>query len=66
VAERVLVIHQIISLLLDVDCIEHIVKAGETLSSIAKKYNTTFQKIAADNGIINPNAIKVGQKLRIF
>ena len=41
------------------------VKKGDTLSSIAKKYNTTYQKIAADNGIKNPNVISIGQKVVI-
>jgi murein DD-endopeptidase MepM/ murein hydrolase activator NlpD len=41
------------------------VKKGDTLSAIAKKYGTTYQKIAADNGIKNPNLIRVGQKLTI-
>lgn len=41
------------------------VKKGDTLSSIAKKYNTTYQKIAKDNGISNPNKIYVGQVLTI-
>ena len=43
----------------------YIVKKGDTLSSIAKKYGTTYQKIAKDNGISNPNKIYVGQKLII-
>jgi len=43
----------------------HIVKKGETLSGIAKKYGTTYQKIAKDNNISNPNKISVGQKLII-
>ena len=42
------------------------VKAGDTLSSIAKRYNTTYQRIAKDNGIKNPNKIYVGQKLKIY
>lgn len=41
------------------------VKAGDTLSGIARKYNTTYQKIAKDNNIPNPNIIYVGQKLVI-
>lgn len=41
------------------------VKRGDTLSGIAKKYGTTYQKIAALNGIKNPNVIYAGQKLRI-
>lgn len=42
------------------------VKKGDTLSEIAQKYGTTYQKIAADNGIKNPNLIYVGQKLKII
>ena len=41
------------------------VKKGDTLSAIAKKYNTTYQKIAKDNNISNPNLIYPGQKLVI-
>lgn len=43
----------------------YIVKSGDTLSSIAKKYGTTYQKIAKDNNISNPNKIYPGQKLII-
>lgn len=45
--------------------VTYTVKAGETLSSIAAKYGTTYQKIAKDNGIANPNLIYPGQKLVI-
>lgn len=41
------------------------VKAGDTLSSIAAKYGTTYQKLAAYNGISNPNIIHDGQKIKI-
>lgn len=41
------------------------VKSGDTLSGIAAKYGTTYQKIAQLNGIANPNKIYVGQKLRV-
>ena len=41
------------------------VKAGDTLSVIAAKYGTTYQAIAAYNGITNPNLIRVGQKIKI-
>ena len=43
----------------------YVVKSGDTLSTIAKKYGTTYQKIAQMNGIKNPNVISVGQKLRV-
>lgn len=46
--------------------IEYIVKSGDTLSAIAQKYNTTYQKIAQDNNIENPNLIYPNQKLKIF
>lgn len=42
------------------------VKKGDTLSGIASKYGTTYQKIAKDNGIANPNLIYVGQTLKIY
>ena len=41
------------------------VKAGDTLSAIAKKYNTTYQALARKNNIANPNKIYVGQKIKI-
>ena len=41
------------------------VKRGDTLSGIAQKYKTTYQKIASDNNIKNPNLIFPGQKLVI-
>ena len=45
--------------------IKYTVKSGDTLSGIAAKYGTTYQKIAADNGIANPNKIYPGQVLTI-
>lgn len=47
------------------DKITYVVKSGDTLSAIAKKYKTTITKIASDNKIKNVNLIKVGQKLVI-
>lgn len=41
------------------------VQAGDTLSKIAARYGTTYQKLASYNGIANPNIINVGQKIRI-
>lgn len=38
---------------------------GDTLSSIAAKYNTTYQKLAEYNNIKNPNIINVGQIIKI-
>lgn len=41
------------------------VRSGDTLSGIASKYGTTWQKLQAMNGISNPNIIYAGQKLRV-
>lgn len=41
------------------------VRSGDTLSGIASKYGTTYQKLAQMNGIANPNRIYAGQKLRV-
>ena len=38
---------------------------GESLSQIADNFNTTYQCIAAYNGIENPRLIQSGQKIRI-
>ena len=38
---------------------------GESLSQIADNFNTTYQRIAAYNGIENPGLIQSGQKIRI-
>lgn len=43
----------------------HVVKAGETLSGIAAKYGTTYQKLAAANNIANPNLIYPGQRINV-
>lgn len=41
------------------------VKRGDTLSGIAARYGTTYQALAAYNGIANPNVISVGQVIKI-
>ena len=43
----------------------YIVKKGDCLCNIAKKFNTTVEKIAKDNNITNVNLIYVNQKLII-
>lgn len=45
--------------------IVYTVVAGDTLSGIASKYGTTYQKLAEYNGISNPDLIIVGQKIKI-
>lgn len=42
------------------------VKPGDTLSGIAAKYGTTYQKISADNGISNPDVIHPGEQFKIY
>ncbi len=49
----------------DLNHIIYTVRWGDTLSEIAKRYNTTVQSIATLNGIVNINRIYVGQQLRI-
>ena len=41
------------------------VQPGDTLSGIAAAYNTTYQRLAAVNGIANPNLIYPGQQIVI-
>lgn len=41
------------------------VRAGDNLSAIAAKYGTTYQALAAKNGIANPDLIYPGQVLKI-
>lgn len=41
------------------------VHAGDNLSSIASRYGTSYQSIAALNGLANPNLIYAGQTLKI-
>ncbi len=43
----------------------HVVRAGETLASIAAAYGTNVASIVATNGIVNPNVIYTGQALII-
>ena len=44
---------------------EYTVQPGDTLYSIARRYNTTVEAIQSANGIVNPWYIRVGQKLII-
>ncbi|EOS7926169.1 LysM peptidoglycan-binding domain-containing protein [Enterococcus hirae] len=43
----------------------HVVQYGETLTSIATKYGTTYQALASLNGLSNPNMIYAGQVLKV-
>ena len=43
----------------------YVVQLGDTLSGIASRYGTTYQNLAAINGIGDPNRINVGQVLKV-
>lgn len=43
----------------------HVVVAGDTLSGIAAQFGTTYQQLAAANGIANPNFLTIGQVITI-
>lgn len=43
----------------------YVIKRGDTLTGIAKKFNTTINKLASDNNIKDVNRIYAGQRLII-
>ncbi|HEX8698631.1 MAG TPA: LysM peptidoglycan-binding domain-containing protein [Myxococcaceae bacterium] len=43
----------------------HTIRSGETLSSIARRYNTTVDALARANNIQNPNLIHAGRQLTV-
>jgi LysM repeat protein len=43
----------------------HVVQPGETLYSIALRYNTTVRALVVANNLSNPNLIYVGQVLNV-
>jgi putative chitinase len=45
--------------------VTYVVQRGDTLYSIARRYGSTVEAIAAANGIANPSRIRVGQTLKI-
>lgn len=45
--------------------IVHVVRAGDTLWTIARRYQVTVSALAAHNGIADPNAIQPGQQLKV-
>jgi Tfp pilus assembly protein FimV len=40
-------------------------RAGETLSDVAVRFDTTVQRLRALNPRVNPNALRVGQRIRL-
>ncbi len=49
----------------DSDFLTHHVKAGETLSSISRKYGISISEIQAQNNSVLAKGLKAGQKLKI-
>ena len=45
--------------------IPYVIKSGDTLGALAKKYNCTVEQLCEWNGIKNADQISVGQKLDI-
>lgn len=43
----------------------YIMQRGDTLEAIARRYNTTVQYLIRLNGIVNPNALVIGQVLAV-
>ncbi len=43
----------------------YVVQAGDTLFSIAKRYSVSVNDLATANGLLNPDLIYVGQRLKI-
>ncbi len=43
----------------------HVVRSGESLTIIAKRYGVTVSALAKANGLSNPNRIYAGQRLVI-
>ncbi len=48
-----------------VEAFDYTVRAGDTLSAIARRFDTTVARIVELNDIADPNRIRVGQQLRI-
>jgi LysM repeat protein len=44
---------------------EYVVQTGDTLSQIARRFNTTVDAIVRANNLSNPNSLSVGQRLVI-
>lgn len=44
----------------------HVVKPGESLYSISRLYNVSYNKIAIDNELVNPSRLVIGQTLVIL
>jgi membrane-bound lytic murein transglycosylase D len=45
--------------------VEHRVRSGETLSTIARRYGTTVAALLQENGLRRATKLRIGQKLRV-
>lgn len=45
--------------------VTHVIKSGDTLGALARKYRTTVKSIMSLNRIKNPNALRIGQRITI-
>lgn len=43
----------------------HLVRRGETLSGLARRYNVSVQALQEANNLSSPNALRAGQRIRI-
>ena len=43
----------------------HIVSSGDTLGGIAERYDTTVERLQTLNPKVDPQALRVGQELRV-
>jgi LysM repeat protein len=43
----------------------HVVQSGDTLGSIAQKYNTIVDELMTLNPGIDPTALRIGQRIRV-
>jgi signal peptidase len=44
---------------------EYVVQPGETLTDIAARFGTTVEALAAENGLANPSAVRIGDRLLV-
>jgi LysM repeat protein len=43
----------------------YVVQSGDTLGSIASKYDTTVEELVRLNPDVDPTALQVGQRIRV-
>lgn len=62
---RIILASLIVSILSTGNAIAYTVKSGETLSSIAKQHNTSWQLLAKLNDLVNPSLIYPNQEILV-